>query len=140
MKTLIKSLLVAFTLTLINFAFAQADTFTPTGSHNTVAARNKLKNDPTYSTANYKQPNKVTAARQWAPESGIEFRPRNRKPQNITTYREQQRLGGPGDLAIAIPSKGSWVSHNYKQQNLMVVPQPVNNSVVAFAANESVGI
>ena len=105
-------------------------------------AQNKLKNDPTYSTANYKHPNKATAARQWESESGIEFRIRNnRKPQNIASYREQQRRGGLGDPAIAIPSKPSLANRNYKQQNLMVNPQPANKPEVAnrVETDESVG-
>jgi hypothetical protein len=104
-------------------------------------AQNKLKNDPTYSTANYKHPNKAAAARQWEPEAGIEFRRRKRKPQNIATYREQQRLGGFGDAAITIPATPSFANRNYKQQNLMVSPQPAKKPEVAtrLETDESVG-
>ncbi|MRS62077.1 hypothetical protein [Larkinella terrae] len=105
------------------------------------SAQNKLKNDPTYSTANYKHPNKATAARQWEPEAGIEFRKRKRQPMNIATYREQQRRGGLGDPAITIPATPSMANRNYKQQNLMVNPQPANKPEVAtrIEADESVG-
>ncbi|GAB3270558.1 hypothetical protein GCM10027347_41320 [Larkinella harenae] len=106
-----------------------------------VLAQNKLKSDPTYSTANYKHPNKAAAARQWEPESKIEFRRRKRQPENIATYREQQRRGGIGDPAIAVPANPSVANRNYKQQNLMVKPQPASKPEVAnrVEADESVG-
>ncbi|GAB3336417.1 hypothetical protein GCM10027299_46440 [Larkinella ripae] len=105
-------------------------------------AQNKLKSDPTYSTANYKHPNKAAAAREWEPENGIEFRRRKSKPQNIATYREQQRRGGIGDPAIAVPATPSMANRNYKQQNRMVNPQPASKPEVAtnrVEADESVG-
>lgn len=106
-----------------------------------VVAQNKLKSDPTYSTANYKHPNKAAAARQWEPESKIEFRRRKRQPENIATYREQQRRGGIGDPAIAVPASPAVANRNYKQQNLMVKPQTTNRQEVAnrIEADESVG-
>lgn len=105
-------------------------------------AQNKVKNDPTYSTANYKHPNKAAVARQMEPEEGIEFRRRKRKPQNLATYREEQRRGGIADPAIAIPVTPSLANRNYKQQNSMVKPQqPANKTEVAtrVEADESVG-
>ena len=101
----------------------------------------KLKRDPTYSTGNYKHSNKAKAAREWEPESGITFRIRKRQPQNIASYREQQRRGGIGDPAIAIPAKPSMANRNYKHQNLMVSPPPANKPEVAnrAEADESVG-
>ncbi|KAA9347869.1 hypothetical protein [Larkinella humicola] len=104
-------------------------------------SQDKVKRDPTYSTANYKHPNKAKAAREWEPESGITFRIRKRQPQNIASYREQQRRGGLGDPAIAIPAKPSMANRNYKQQNLMVSPPPANKPEVANRAEteESVG-
>ncbi|RCR71164.1 hypothetical protein [Larkinella punicea] len=119
MKTILHSLFVASSLTLISAPSAQADRYKSVAPKEVteVAAQNKLKNDLTYSTAAYKHPNKITAARQWEPESGVEFRIRNRKAQEITGYREHQRLGGLGDTAIAIPSKPAFVNRNYKPQN-----------------------
>ncbi|MFD1140317.1 hypothetical protein ACFQ4C_04325 [Larkinella insperata] len=105
-------------------------------------AQDKLKNDPTYSTSNYKHPNKAAAARQWEPEKGIEFKRRKARPQNIASYREQQRRGGIGDPAIAVPATPSVANRNYKQQNRMVNPQPANKPEVATTqpeADESVG-
>ncbi|GAB3899306.1 hypothetical protein GCM10028803_20230 [Larkinella knui] len=104
-------------------------------------AQDKVKNDPTYSTANYKHPNKATSARQWEPESGIEFRIRRRQPQTIAAYREQQRRGGFGDAAISIPAKPTLANRNYKQQNRMVTPQPANKPEMAtrVETDESVG-
>ncbi|MFC5407969.1 hypothetical protein ACFPMF_01520 [Larkinella bovis] len=106
-------------------------------------AQEKLKSDPTYSTANYKHPNKAAAARQWEPENGIEFRRRKQKPQNIASYREQQRRGGIGDPAITVPATpASLASRNYKQQNRMVNPQPAANKpevATRIEADESVG-
>lgn len=105
-------------------------------------SQDKLKNDPTYSTANYKHPNKAAAARQWEPEQGIEFKRRKNRPQNIASYREQQRRGGIGDPAIAIPATPSMANRNYKQQNRMVSPQPAAKPEVATTrteADESVG-
>ncbi|RRB02665.1 hypothetical protein [Larkinella rosea] len=82
-----------------------------------VQAENKLLSESTYSVANYKHVNKAIAARQWEPESAIEFRKRVRQPMNIAAYRELQRLGGLGDPAITIPSTPSPANRNYKQQN-----------------------
>ena len=105
------------------------------------ASQDKLKKEPKYSTANYKHPNNAIADREWEPESGITFRIRKRLPQNIASYREQQRRGGIGDPAIAIPAKPSMANRNYKQQNLMVSPPPANKPEVAnrAEADESVG-
>ncbi|MGA0558339.1 hypothetical protein ACO2Q8_16890 [Larkinella sp. VNQ87] len=102
----------------------------------------KLKRDPTYSTSNYKHPNKAAAARQWEPEAGIEFRKRKRRqPMNIATYREQQRRGGIGDPAIAIPAAPSMANRNYKQQNQMINTQQPKKEEVAtrVETDESIG-
>jgi hypothetical protein len=93
-------------------------------------SRSVEQSDPTYSTRNYKHPNKAAAAQQWEPEASIEFRQRKRRfPQSIASYREEQRRGGMPNSAIAVPASPTLVNRNYKQQN-----QPVNRTPVAKQA------
>ncbi|WP_128544962.1 hypothetical protein [Larkinella soli] len=106
-----------------------------------VNAQDKLKNDPTYSTSNYKHPNKAAEAARWEPEASIEFRPRKRRPaMNIASYREQQRLGGMRESAIAVPAGPSVANRNYKQQNRLVSPAPAKAEVATkIQPEESTG-
>jgi hypothetical protein len=61
--------------------------------------------------------------------------------RRILPPTEQQRLGGFGDAAITIPATPSFANRNYKQQNLMVSPQPAKKPEVAtrLETDESVG-
>ncbi|MBO0938719.1 hypothetical protein J2I47_19365 [Fibrella sp. HMF5335] len=77
----------------------------------------KLRNDPTYSTRNYKQANKAATARSWEGSSGLEVRPPYAPANRLSSYKNQS----PGQ----IPSGGITVEHtpneklanrNYKAQ------------------------
>ena len=104
MKTLLRFLFAAFSLTLLVVSVSPA----------------KSSTNAVFAKANYKHADKLMEARQWESASGIEFRIPKRKPQTITSYREYQRRGGLGYSAIAIPAKPVLMNWNYKQQNGMI--------------------
>lgn len=90
----------------------------------------KLRRDVTYSTRNYKHPNKAAAASQWEPEASISFRNRSRRRVTIgdykrTTARDVRTAG------IILPVQSvPVVGRNYKAQQprqKKVREQPVVN-------------
>ncbi|MBO0931283.1 hypothetical protein [Fibrella aquatilis] len=84
---------------------------------NTHEEASKLRNDPTYSTRNYKHPNKATTAQRWEGATGVEVRPPYAPANRVSSYKNQ----APNQ----IPSGGVTVDHapnervanrNYKAQ------------------------
>ncbi|CAN5203442.1 hypothetical protein BH09BAC4_BH09BAC4_49490 [soil metagenome] len=79
----------------------------------------KLRNDPTYSTHNYKHPNKAATARQWENKSGVVVQPPKLSRGTPANYKHSV----PGSL----PQGGVVVPHtpemdvavrNYKNQRI----------------------
>ncbi|GAB3884594.1 hypothetical protein [Spirosoma agri] len=91
----------------------------------------KLRNDHTYSTHNYKHPNKAAKARQWENKAGITVSKPPTNPGPVTSYKQQI----PG----AVPAGGVVVPHtpevdvsqrNYKIQRL-TLSRPVTNETTS---------
>ncbi|GAA4451558.1 hypothetical protein GCM10023189_13550 [Nibrella saemangeumensis] len=78
----------------------------------------KLRRDVTYSTRNYKHPNKAAVARQWEPEASVSFRKRGNRRVTIgdykrTTTSRDARMARMGLSAPTVPV----AERNYKAQN-----------------------
>jgi hypothetical protein len=106
-------LLAAFGL-MVSTAQAQDDT--------------KLKNDPTYSTHNYKHPNKAAKARQWEANSGTEVRPPYQAANRQANYKNQSPNPLPaGGVTVPHTPNEQLANRNYKAQQ----PQGTPNTDVA---------
>ena len=68
----------------------------------------RLQNDPTYSTRNYKQPNKALTARRWEGNSGVEVRPPYAPAHRVSSYKNQS--------ANQIPAGGITVQHTPNEE------------------------
>ncbi len=78
-----------------------------------------LRNDPTYSTHNYKHPNKAAAAATWASKTGIRVAAPGYDPQRVANYK-QPKLGASPAVGVAVrhtPS-ASLADRNYKIQRV----------------------
>ncbi|GAB3494429.1 hypothetical protein GCM10027341_10580 [Spirosoma knui] len=79
----------------------------------------KLRNDRTYSTHNYKHPNKAATARQWENQKGVAVRAPGYSQGQVANYKRQ--------VPNAVPTGGIEVNHtpeqdvtlrNYKMQRV----------------------
>ncbi|MVM37837.1 hypothetical protein GO730_09950 [Spirosoma sp. HMF3257] len=87
----------------------------------------KLRKDATYSTHNYKHPNKAVVARRWENKQGTEVNAPGLTPGPMSSYKQP--------VPNAVPVGGVVVSHtpdmdvakrNYKIQRVNLSPQPVS--------------
>ncbi len=78
-----------------------------------------LRNDPTYSTHNYKHPNKAAAAATWANKEGIRVAAPGYNPQRVANYK-QPKSGASPAVGIAVPHtpSASLAERNYKIQRV----------------------
>ncbi|WP_041258404.1 hypothetical protein [Fibrella aestuarina] len=78
----------------------------------------KLRNDPTYSTHNYKHPNKAAAARRWEGDKGVEVRPPYGPANRQTSYKNQAPNQLPsGGITVDHVTDEGLANRNYKAQN-----------------------
>ena len=77
----------------------------------------KLRNDPTYSTRNYKHPNKAATARRWENNPGIEVRPPYAPANRVGSYKNQtpNQIPSGGVTADYGPDE-RLTNRNYKAQ------------------------
>lgn len=94
----------------------------------TVSGQNQaaLQNDQTYSTHNYKHPNKAAAAAKWANKQGVRVAAPGYDPQRVANYK-QPKLGAAPAGGIAVPHAPatSLAERNYKIQRVNS-PRPVS--------------
>jgi hypothetical protein len=78
-----------------------------------------LRNDPTYSTHNYKHPNKAAAAATWANKKGVRVAAPGYDPQRVVNYK-QPKSGASPTVGIALPHtpSASLADRNYKIQGV----------------------
>ncbi len=77
----------------------------------------KLRNDPTYSTRNYKQPNKAAAARRWEGDKGVDVRPPYMPANRVANYKNQSANQIPaGGVTMGHTPDESLANRNYKAQ------------------------
>ena len=108
-------------LGLISQGYAQ-------GQQNTDQQR--FKNDPTYSTNNYKHANKAAATRRWEDKKGVVLQQPATNNGNLANYKRQNPNSQPvGSITVGHEFMVSEANRNYKTQQ---VNQPVGatNSVI----------
>jgi hypothetical protein len=92
----------------------------------------KLRNDPTYSTQNYKHANKAAKARQWETGSGVTVQAPATTGNQVANYK-QQRPNQPsvGGVSVEYTSNERLANRNYKQQ------QPLSANTNADVARKN---
>lgn len=104
MKTIRLYLIALCYLTLIGQAHGQQE-------------RGKLRNDPTYSTRNYKHANKAATARKWETNSGVAVQPPVSGQSNVANYKRQSPNQTPvGGVTVNHTPSTDVVDRNYKIQ------------------------
>lgn len=104
MKTISLYLTALCCLTLVGQACAQDD-------------RGKLRNDPTYSTHNYKHANKAATARKWEANSGVAVQPPASGQSNVANYKRQAPNQTPvGGVTVSHTPSTDVADRNYKIQ------------------------
>ena len=79
----------------------------------------KLRNDHTYSTHNYKHPNKAAAARQWESKQGVEVRTPGLIKGPMTSYKHSMPGAAPsGGLVMSHTPATDITLRNYKIQRI----------------------
>src|ERR1700712_2401666 len=76
-----------------------------------------LRNDPTYSTHNYKHANKAQIAQRWETRSGLNVPVSSKKDVILADYKPQHRPQlSPGSVAVSYKSSNAVSGWNYKTQ------------------------
>lgn len=79
--------------------------------------QSKLRNDPTYSTHNYKHPNKAATARQWESKSGVVVEQPQSGNANLANYKRQVPNQAPvGGVTVDHTPSTDVADRNYKIQ------------------------
>lgn len=78
---------------------------------------NKLRNDPTYSTHNYKHANKAATARKWETGSGVAVESPGTGGTNLANYKRQVPGQSPaGGVTVPHTPLTDVATRNYKMQ------------------------
>lgn len=81
--------------------------------------RSKLRKDPTYSTHNYKHPNKAAAARQWEAPAGVAVQQPQSGNTNLANYKRQVPNQAPvGGVTVDHTPSTEVADRNYKIQRI----------------------
>lgn len=76
-----------------------------------------LRNDPTYSTHNYKHANKAAIARQWEANPGVPVRQPTPMDADLANYKRQTPAQPPvGGITVNHTPSMDMASRNYKMQ------------------------
>lgn len=79
--------------------------------------RSKLRNDPTYSTHNYKHANKAAVARKWEANSGVVVKQPTSGETNLANYKRQVPNQAPvGGVTVGHTPSTDVADRNYKMQ------------------------
>ncbi len=79
--------------------------------------RSALRNDPTYSTHNYKHPNKAATARQWEAKAGVAVEQPTPGNASLANYKRQLPNQAPvGGITVDHTPSASVADRNYKIQ------------------------
>ncbi|GAB3017103.1 hypothetical protein [Spirosoma pulveris] len=103
----------------------------------------KLRNDPTYSTHNYKHPNKAKTAESWKGQSGIEVRTPGFGQQPVANYKQPVPGNVPaGGVTLPHTPEMDVAVRNYKAQQTNVIrlaTQPASVAVERVPAQPIIG-
>ncbi|HLL93455.1 MAG TPA: hypothetical protein VK404_00665 [Spirosoma sp.] len=106
MKAIVSYLIALGTLLVVEQASGQDN-----------SAGNKLRNDPTYSTHNYKHSNKAAAARKWESNRGVVVKSPVAGGANVANYKRQTPNQAPaGGITIYHIPSTDVADRNYKMQ------------------------
>jgi hypothetical protein len=93
--------------------------------------QSKLRKDPTYSTHNYKHPNKAATARQWESKAGVAVQQPQAGNENLANYKRQVPNQAPtGGVTVDHTPSTDVADRNYKIQRISE-PAAVPGSGVA---------
>ncbi|QJW90093.1 hypothetical protein HNV11_12265 [Spirosoma taeanense] len=85
----------------------------------------KLRNDPTYSTHNYKHPNKAAAARRWEASEGVSVRQPAPGDARLADYKKQVPFQQPsGGVTVDHTPVQDVTVRNYKIQRPFQAASP----------------
>lgn len=86
----------------------------------------KLKSDGTYSTHNYKHPNKAAQAREWEQSPSVPVMPSSTSDPVSANYKQQPAGSAPpGGITVPYQSTVTVADRHYKTQNWMkTAPEP----------------
>lgn len=77
----------------------------------------KLRSDKTYSTHNYKHPNKAATARRWEAKQGVAVQQLADKNAELANYKRQMPNAEPvGGVSVSAAPLNNVASGNYKMQ------------------------
>ena len=92
----------------------------------------KRRNDVTYSTHNYKHPNKAAVARKWANEKGTQISATGFDQKLVTNYKQPVlRTEGVEGLVVPHTAQENLADRNYKMQRVNVVAPVAPSAEVA---------
>lgn len=77
---------------------------------------NKLRNDPTYSTRNYKHANKADSARKWENKKGVAVKPPKPDESTVANYKRQVPQAPVGGVTVDYTPSTNVADRNYKIQ------------------------
>lgn len=99
----------------------------------------KLRNDHTYSTHNYKHPNKAAAARRWEQNTGVAVQQPNPGDATLANYKRQVPVQQPvGGITVEHTPSTDVADRNYKIQRPSQTTQPYNANVASKRKNRMV--
>ncbi|MFD2574128.1 hypothetical protein ACFSUS_26060 [Spirosoma soli] len=114
MKTAIKLLAGIGLLAFAGQAYAQDERN---------AEDSKLRNDPTYSTHNYKHPNKAATARRWEDKTGVAVGRPSSNVDRLANYKRQVPNQQPaGGITVNHTPSTDVADRNYKIQRPSLTP------------------
>ncbi|GAB3335639.1 hypothetical protein GCM10027299_44830 [Larkinella ripae] len=89
------------------------------------SAQDKNRNDGTYSTHNYKHPNKAAVAKQWANQKGAGVSAPGLDNRTVANYKQPVPSTPPAD-GYVVPHKPqeNLAGRNYKMQRVQVTEAP----------------
>lgn len=92
--------------------------------------QSKLRKDPTYSTHNYKHPNKAATARQWESKSGVVVEQPQSGNVNLANYKRQVPNQAPvGGVTVGHTPSTDVADRNYKIQRPIQSTDAVRSDV-----------
>lgn len=96
----------------------------------------KLRRDPTYSTNNYKHPNKAATARRWEANTGVTVQSPAPGDANLANYKRQVPSQEPaGGITVEHTPSTDVADRNYKMQRPMQSSGSSNSGVARKPQN-----
>ena len=99
--------------------------------------KNKVRNDVTYSTHNYKHGNKAAAAQRWNKDKSVDVKTPDNALNQLANYKHQQTGNEPTPGVVVSHTPDTDVtSRNYKMQR---VSEPANETMISAKPQTKMG-